>query len=161
MHGKKSEFAVRRLSPNRQCGLTEVVSAWMGQVKWEAVAYRNYTCAVLPACLMVERRARERKVASSNPGRRGGEFSFSELTLGADFYSVSVPPPCYRTLARKRPRSFCLKCGWQVNLNMHRSLIQRNRSGLTVLPIREKRAHTQLVWEHSARVVWAFWAIVD
>ena len=39
------------------------------------------------------------QVASSNPGRSGGTlFSFSpESTLSADSYSVSVPPPCYRS----------------------------------------------------------------
>ena len=45
--------------------------------------------------LLVERRTRDRKVASSNPGRSGGRISSSESTLGADSYSVSVPPPCY------------------------------------------------------------------
>ena len=28
--------------------------------------------------------------------------------------SVSVPPPCYRSRTRRRPRSFCQKCRWQV-----------------------------------------------
>ena len=30
------------------------------------------------------------------PAEAAGEYSFPELTLCADFYSVSVPPPCYR-----------------------------------------------------------------
>ena len=46
------------------------------------------------ACWL-EGRTRDRKVASSNPGSRAGEFSSPELTLCADTYSVSVPPPCY------------------------------------------------------------------
>ena len=46
--------------------------------------------------LLVERRTRGRKVASSSPGRSGGRISSTELTLCADSYSVSVPPPCYR-----------------------------------------------------------------
>ena len=32
-----------------------------------------------------------------------GEFSSVELTLCADFYSVSVPPPCYRNGTLKTP----------------------------------------------------------
>ena len=36
----------------------------------------------------------------------------SVLTL----LSVSVPPPCYRSAARKRSRSFCQKCRWQVTV---------------------------------------------
>ena len=30
------------------------------------------------------------------------------------FISVSVPPPCITAVARKRSRSFCQKCSWQV-----------------------------------------------
>ena len=47
--------------------------------------------------LSIERRTRDRKVARSNPGDAAGEFPSPELTLCADFYSVSVPPPCYRS----------------------------------------------------------------
>ena len=35
-------------------------------------------------CLFVERRTRDRKVASSNPGRRGGRMFFSRVTLCAE-----------------------------------------------------------------------------
>ena len=44
-----------------------------------------------------------RRVASSNPGRSGGRIFSPELTLCADFYSVSVPPPCYRSGTKKTP----------------------------------------------------------
>ena len=50
--------------------------------------------------LLVERRTRDRKVVSSNPGGAAGDFFFSlspELTFFADSYSVSVPPPCCRS----------------------------------------------------------------
>ena len=47
------------------------------------------------------------------PAEAAREFSPPELTLCADSYSVSVPPPCYRS-GTKRPRSFCQKCRWQV-----------------------------------------------
>ena len=54
---------------------------------------------------LVERRTNELKVASSNPGRSGGRIFFSdpELSLCADSYSVSVPPPCYRSGTQKTP----------------------------------------------------------
>ena len=46
------------------------------------------------ACWL-ERRTRDRKVASSNPGRR---IFFSGVNfVCADSYSVSVPPPSYRS----------------------------------------------------------------
>ena len=40
-------------------------------------------------------------------------FSSPESTLCADSYSVSVPLRVF-AMARKRPRSFCQKCRWQV-----------------------------------------------
>ena len=48
------------------------------------------------------------------PARAAGEFSSPEPALCADSYSVSIPPPCYRSGTYKRPRSFCQKCRWQV-----------------------------------------------
>ena len=60
-----------------------------------------------------ERRTRDRKVASSNPGRSGGRNFFSSplcvLTL------IRRPfHPCVTAVARKRSRSFCQKCRWLV-----------------------------------------------
>ena len=48
------------------------------------------------ACWL-ERRTRDRKVASSNPGKSCGRMFFSRVNLCADSYPVSVPPPCYRS----------------------------------------------------------------
>ena len=65
------------------------------------------------ACWL-ERRTRDRKVASSNPGRSGGRFlllqsQFCVLTL------IRCPiHPRVTTVARKRHRSFCQNCRWQV-----------------------------------------------
>ena len=43
--------------------------------------------------LLVERRTRDRKVASSNPGRSGGRIFLSRVNLHADSYSVSLSTP--------------------------------------------------------------------
>ena len=60
-----------------------------------------------------EQRTRDRKLASSNPGRSGRRIFFSRVNFCADSYSVSVP--LYVTaMSRKRPRSFCQECRWQV-----------------------------------------------
>ena len=45
----------------------------------------------------LERRTRDRKVASSKQAGAAGEFSSPESALCAYSYSVSVPPPCYRS----------------------------------------------------------------
>ena len=47
------------------------------------------------------------------PAGTAGEFSSSESTLCTDSHSVSVPPRV-TAVARKRPKSFCQKCRWQV-----------------------------------------------
>ena len=103
------------------------------------------------------------------PAGAAGEFSSPELSLCADSYSVSVPllclfHSCVTAVARKRPRSFCQKCRWRVTPKQaynevgvgwlcHRPSI--------VWELIKKRAHTQLVREHSATAVSARWATVD
>ena len=62
----------------------------------------------------LERRTPDRKVPGSSPGRSGGvnfplRGQLSVLTL----ISVFVPPRV-TAVARKRSRSFCPKCRWQV-----------------------------------------------
>ena len=66
------------------------------------------------------------------PAGATGEFFSPELIFCANSYSVSVPP-CVMAVARKRPRSFCQKCRWQMTSNMHTPLTQRSWSGLTML----------------------------
>ena len=63
--------------------------------------------------LLLERRTRDRKVASSNPGRSGERIFSPELILCAGSYSVSVPHRV-TAVARKRFQSFYQKCRWQV-----------------------------------------------
>ena len=48
--------------------------------------------------LLVERRTRDRKIASSDPGRGGGRiFILQSYLCALTLFSVSVPPPCYRS----------------------------------------------------------------
>ena len=98
------------------------------------------------------------------PAGAEGEFSTPELTFCADSYSVSVSPP----VAHKRPRSLCQKCRWQVTPK-HAYTFDPTKSewgwlchcpGIVWEPIR-KRAHMQLIREHSVIVVSACWATVD
>ena len=125
--------------------------------------FSDSNSAFFIACWL-ERRTRDRKVASSNPGRSGGRFFFfltPELTLCAGSYSVSVPPLVLPQWHVKDPSHSAKSAGGRLRLNMYTPLAQRSRSRLTVPlsrhsvgwePIR-KRAHTQLVREHLATVV--------
>ena len=56
-------------------------------------------CAEVWVCrdnLLVQHRTCHRKVPSSIPAGAAGQCSSPELTLCADSYSVSIPPPSYR-----------------------------------------------------------------
>ena len=83
--------------------------------------------------LLVEHRTRDRKVASSSPGKSGVRIFFSrELFLCADSYSVSVSP-LVTAVTRERPRHFAKSAGGRLHINTHIPLTQRNRNGLTML----------------------------
>ena len=76
---------------------------------------------------MVERRTRDRKVASSNPGRRGGRIFFSRVNFV--FWLLSLHPvlPQWHV---KDPCHSAKSEGGRLHLNTHTLLTQR--SGLTV-----------------------------
>ena len=105
------------------------------------------------------RQTRDRKVASSSPGRSGGRiFSPPQRNFYVDSYSVSILPGV-NEVARKRPRSFYQKCRWQVSRKRAHTLeptksewadsvVQAHCGNLP-----GKRAQTKLVREHSATVV--------
>ena len=95
--------------------------------------------------------------------------SLHYVVLSCLFYSylVSVPPRV-TVVARKRPRSFCQKCWWQVTPN-HTYTFDPTKSradwlcrclGIVWEPIR-KGAHKQLFREYSVTVVSARWATMD
>ena len=65
------------------------------------------------ACWL-ERRTRDRKVASSNPGRSGGRIFFSRVNFGVLILIRCPFQPRVTAVARKRPRSIYKKCRWQV-----------------------------------------------
>ena len=62
----------------------------------------------------LECRARDCKVAGSNPCRSGGRTVFSRVNF-LDWLLFPYPfHPRVNAVARKRSRSFCQKCRWQV-----------------------------------------------
>ena len=93
------------------------------------------------------------------PAGAAGEFSSPELTLCADSYSVSVPPPVLPQWHVKDRGHSAKSAGGRLYLNKHTPLTQRSRSELTMQLSRHsvgtypETAHTQLVSEHSATVV--------
>ena len=66
------------------------------------------------------------------PAGAEGEISSPVLTLCADSYSVSVPPPVSPQWHVKDPGHSAKSAGGRLHLNTHVPLIQQSRSGLTM-----------------------------
>ena len=62
----------------------------------------------------LERWSRDRKVAGSNPCWSGRRIFFSRVNFLCWFLFRYPFQPCVTAVARKRPRSLCQKCRWQV-----------------------------------------------
>ena len=62
----------------------------------------------------LERRTRDWKVASSNPRRNGGIIFISRVDFLCWLLFRYPFHPCVTAVARKRSRSFCQTCRWQV-----------------------------------------------
>ena len=110
----------------------------------------------------LERRIRNRKVASSNPGRSGGRIFFSRVNSVCWLLLDVRSTPVLLQWHVKKPDHFAKSAG-----GMHKPLTQRSRSELT-MPLsrhtvktnKETSSHATRR-EHSATVVSARWAIVD
>ena len=75
---------------------------WQGGDQWAGIAQ------------WLERRTRDRKVPGSSPGRSGGRSFFSRVNFLCWLLFRYPFHPRVPAVARKRPRSFCQKCRWQV-----------------------------------------------
>ena len=62
----------------------------------------------------LECRTRDWKVTGSNPCRSGWRIFFSRVNFLCWLLFRYPFHPCVTAVARKRPRSFCQKCRWQV-----------------------------------------------
>ena len=117
--------------------------------------------------LLVEYWSRDRKVASPNPDRSGGRIFFFGVNFVCWLLFGVRYTPRVTAAARKRPRSLCQKCRWQITLQ-HVYTLDPAKSkyadyaatSIVWEPIR-KRVHTQLVRERLATVVSARWITGD
>ena len=62
----------------------------------------------------LEHRTRDWKVVGSNPCWNSGRIFFSRVDFLCWLLFQYLFHPCVTTVARKRSRSFCQKCRWQV-----------------------------------------------
>ena len=88
----------------------DTVMAILGQ--WVLLLFLFFVLGLVASWL--ERQTRDRKVASSNPGRSGERTFFFQSQL-CELTLIRCPfHPRVTAVARKRPRSFCQMCRWQV-----------------------------------------------
>ena len=74
----------------------------------------GYTCMGAGIAQWLLRQTRDRKVAGSNPCRRGGRIFFSRVNFVCWLLFWYLFHPQVTAVGRKRPRSLCQKCRWQV-----------------------------------------------
>ena len=103
---------------------------------------------------VVERRARDRKVAGSIPGKRGGRILFSRVNflcwLLSDFGDRPIPVlPQWHV---KDLGHSAKSAGSRLHLKTHTPLIHRSRSGLTVPLSRQSVGICQETSLHATRL---------
>ena len=94
-----------------------------------------HTSAVLAAEIpwWLERRTRDRKVASSNPGRSGGKIFFSRVNFVCWLLFGVRSTPVLPQWHVKDPSHSAKTAGGRFHQSTHTPWNQRSRSGLTLL----------------------------
>ena len=91
--------------------------------------------AILPGARIAcwsERRTRDRKVASSNPGRSGGRIFFSRVNFACWLLFGVRSTPVLPQWHVKDPSHSAKSAGGRLHINTHTPLTQRSCSGLTM-----------------------------
>ena len=99
--------------------LYSCLQTWQVQSACFRVVYKNdntFSCLLGGAGIAqwLERRTRDWKVAGSNPCWNGGRIFFSRVDFLCWLLFRYPFHPRVTTVARKKSRSFCQKCRWQV-----------------------------------------------
>ena len=97
--------------------------------------------------LLLERRTRDRKVASSNPGRNGGRMFFSGVSFVCWLLFGVRSTPVLPQWHVKDPGS----AGSRLYLNTHTPLTHRSRSGLAMPLSRQSVGIYQETSSHATR----------
>ncbi len=105
----------------------------------------------------LERRTRGRKVAGSNPCRSSGRIFFSRVNFLCGLLFWYPFHPRVTAVVRRRPRSFCQKCRWQVTAKHAYTLSPFLTGRMFVRPniLRTlRRTMIRFLIEHLVRRIW-------
>ena len=100
--------------------------------------------------LLVERRTRDRKVASSNPGKSGGRIFFSRVNFVCWLLFGIRSTPVLLQWHMKYPGHFAKIAGDRLHVNTHTPLTKRSRSELIFRPGSVHSGSTS--WDNCVRV---------
>ena len=158
---------IRRLLGGWFCLSFSCACALQKKKKNETKLTENMLQIALSIACWLECRTRDRKVASSNPGRSGGRIFFSRVNFVCWLLFGVRSTPVLPQWHVKDPCHSAKSAGRRLHLNTYTSLTQQvgvgwlcHCPGIVWESIR-KRAHTQLIREHSVTVVSTCWATVD
>ena len=123
-------YAGKRLQLQSHVCLSCRVTAQRGKITKSYNSHQTDRENIEIACWW-ERRTRDRKVASSNPGGRGGRIFFSGVNFVCWLLFGVRSTPVLLQWHIKDPGQSAKSAGVRLHLNTHRSSTQRSRSGLT------------------------------
>ena len=102
-------------------GVLQLVLEWPGWVKvtayyikYKVAFFRCHSLQGAGIAQWLEHRTRDWKVAGSNPCWNGGRIFFSKVDFLCWLLFRYPFHPRVTAVARKKSRSFCQKCRWQV-----------------------------------------------
>ena len=98
-----------------------------------------------------ERRSRDRKVASSNPGGSGGRIFFSRVNFVCWLLFGVRSTPMLPQWHVKHSGHCAKSAGGRLHLNTHTAMTQRSRSGLTMPLSRHSVGTDQETNSHATR----------
>ena len=117
---------------------------------WNCFCDRPIVTGAEIACWL-ERRTRDRKVASSNPGKDGGRIFSSRVNFVCCLLLLVRSTPVLPQWHAKDPGHFAKSAGGRLQLNTHTPLNQQSRSGPTMPLSRHSVGTDQETSSHATR----------
>ena len=125
-----------------------MTKVWVSDAECNFLGVCNWASGI--ACWL-ELRSRDRKVASSNPGRSGGGIFFSRVNFVCWLLFGVRSTPVLRQWHVKDPGHSAKSARGRLHLNMHTALTKRSRSWLTMPQSRHSVGTYQETSSHSTR----------
>ena len=141
----------------------ECIAVYCNETLWSVMKCSALECSAMQRSVVycngagiacwLERLTRDRKVASSNPGRIGGRIFFPRVNFVCWLLFGVRSTPVLPQWHVKDPGHSAKSAGGRLHLNTHTPLTQRSRSGLTrplsrhyVGTYRETSSHATRHW---------------